>query len=96
MRWQVEIFFKWIKQRLRIKHFIGNSLNAVHIQLWVAVATYALVAILKKELRLEKSMYEILQFLSVSIFEKTYIIEALSKSDYAEINETPYLQGELW
>ena len=96
MRWQVEIFFKWIKQRLRIKHFIGNSLNAVHIQLWVAVATYALVAVLKKELRLEKSMYEILQFLSVSIFEKTYIIEALSKSDYAEINEPPYLQGELW
>jgi hypothetical protein len=71
-------------------------MNAVHIQLWVAVATYALVAILKKELRLEKSMYEILQFLSVSIFEKTYIIEALSKSDYAEINEPPYLQGELW
>ena len=51
---------------------------------------------LKKELRLEKSMYEILQFLSVSIFEKTYIIEALSKSDHAEINEPPYLQGELW
>lgn len=96
MRWQVETFFKWIKQHLKIKHFIGNSMNAVHIQLWVAVATYALVAILRKELRLEKSMYEILQFLSVSIFEKCPIIEALSKSDRAEINGPPYLQGEFW
>ena len=96
MRWQVEIFFKWIKQHLKIKHFIGNSINAVHIQLWVAVASYALVAILKKELRLEKSMYEILQFLCVSIFEKYSIIEALSKSNNAEIDEPPYLQGEFW
>ena len=96
MRWQVEIFFKWIKQHLKIKHFTGNSMNAVHIQLWVAVATYALVAILKKELRLEKSMYEILQFLSVSIFEKTAIIKALSKSEDTKTDKDPYLQREFW
>lgn len=62
MRWQVEIFFKWIKQHLKIKHFIGNSINAVHIQLWVAVASYALVAILKKELRLEKACMKFYSF----------------------------------
>jgi len=77
MRWQVELFFKWVKQHLRIKHFLGTSRNAVHIQLWTGLAVYALVAILAKERFMERSMYEILQFLSVSIFEKTKINEDL-------------------
>ena len=77
MRWQVELFFKWVKQHLRIKHFWGTSRNAVHIQLWTALAVYALVAILVKERRAHRSMYEILQFFSVSIFEKININEVL-------------------
>ena len=70
-RWQVEMFFKWIKQHLRIKHFLGNSENAVKTQVWCAVATYVLIAIARKELQLEASMYTCLQILSVSVFEKT-------------------------
>jgi len=70
-RWQIELFFKWIKQHLRIKRFLGTSPNAVRIQIWTAVATYVLVAILKKQLRLEHSLYTILQILSTSIFENT-------------------------
>jgi transposase len=70
-RWQVELFFKWIKQHLRIKHFFGQSPNAVKTQVWIAISAYVLVAILKRELKLERSMYEILQILSVALFEKT-------------------------
>jgi len=70
-RWQVELFFKWIKQHLRIKHFMGNSENAVKTQVWCAVATYVLIAIVKKELQLDASLYTCLQILSVSVFEKT-------------------------
>jgi hypothetical protein len=77
MRWQVELFFKWVKGHLRIKHFLGTSSNAVHIQIWTGLAVYALVAILAKDRFMKRSMYEILQFLSVSIFEKTKINEAL-------------------
>jgi hypothetical protein len=76
-RWQVELFFKWIKQHLRIKRFLGTSENAVKTQIWCAVATYALIAIVKKELQLETSLYTCLQILSVSIFEKTEISCAL-------------------
>ena len=76
-RWQVELFFKWIKQHLRIKHFLGNSENAVKTQLWCAVATYVLIAIVKKELQLEASLYTCLQILSVSVFEKTLLSRAL-------------------
>jgi hypothetical protein len=72
-RWQVESFFKWIKQHLRIKRFIANSENAVRSQIWCAVATYVLIAIVKKELKLEAPLYTCLQILSVSIFEKTEI-----------------------
>jgi IS4 transposase len=72
-RWQVELFFKWIKQHLRIKHFLGNSENAVKTQGWCAVATYVLIAILRKELQIEASMYTCLQILSVSVFEKTQL-----------------------
>ena len=72
-RCQVELFFKWIKQHLRIKHFLGNSENAVKTQVWCAVATYVLIAIVRKELQLEASMYTCLQILSVSVFEKTQL-----------------------
>lgn len=80
-RWRVELFFKWIKQHLRIKRFYGTSENAVRTQIWIAVSVYVLVAIIKKGLQLDVSLYTILQFLSVSIFEKTLIFQALSKPD---------------
>ena len=76
-RWQVELFFKWIKQHLRIKKFLGTSENAVKTQIWCAVSTYVLIAIIKKELKLEESLYTILQILSISVFEKTIISQAL-------------------
>ena len=76
-RWQVELFFKWIKQHLRIKKFLGTSENAVKTQVWCAVATYVLIAIVKKELHLDASLYTCLQILSVSVFEKTEISCAL-------------------
>ena len=76
-RWQVESFFKWIKQHLRIKKFLGTSENAVKTQIWCAVSTYVLIAIVKKELQLNASLYTLLQILSVSIFEKTHISCAL-------------------
>jgi len=76
-RWQVELFFKWIKQHLRIKKFLGTSENAVKTQVWCAIATYVLIAIVKKELQLEASLYTCLQILSVSVFEKTEISRAL-------------------
>jgi hypothetical protein len=78
LRWRVELFFKWIKQHLRIKAFYGTSANAVKTQLWIAICTYLLVAILQKKLDLPYSLYTILQFLSVSIFEKTPISQAFS------------------
>jgi len=77
-RWYIEIFFKWIKQHLRIKSFFGTSENAVKVQIWTAISTYLLVAIMKKELKLEQSLYTILQVLSVSLFEKMPISEAFS------------------
>ena len=79
-RWQVELFFKWIKQHLRIKRFLGTSENAVKTQIWCAVSTYVLVAIVKKELHLKASLYTLLQILSVSVFEKTLISCALQPS----------------
>src|SRR5512139_2102529 len=79
-RWQVELFFKWIKQHLRIKRFIGNSENAVKTQIWCAVGTYVLIAIVKKELQLDASLYTLLQILSVSVFEKTLLSQAFAGS----------------
>ncbi len=79
-RWQVELFFKWIKQHLRIKRFIGNSENAVKTQIWCAVSTYVLIAIVKKELQLDASLYSLLQILSVSVFEKTQLSQAFAGS----------------
>jgi hypothetical protein len=76
-RWKVELFFKWIKQHLRIKAFYGTSDNAVKTQVWIAISVYVLVAIVKKELRIDRSLYEILQILSLTLFEKTPISTAL-------------------
>ena len=81
-RWQVELFFKWIKQHLRIKAFYGLSENAVKTQIWIAVSVYVLVAIVRKRLGLEASLYQILQILSLSLFEKTPILQALRPPDY--------------
>jgi hypothetical protein len=80
-RWQVELFFKWIKQHLRIKAFYGTSENAVKTQIWIAVSVYVLVAIVRKRLELKASLYQILQILSLTLFEKTPILRALQPSD---------------
>jgi transposase len=80
-RWQVELFFKWIKQHLRIKAFYGTSENAVKTQIWIAVSVYVLVAIVRKRLGLESSLYQILQILSLTLFEKTPILCALQTVD---------------
>jgi hypothetical protein len=77
-RWQVELFFKWIKQYLRIKSFYGTSPNAVRTQVWIAVCVYVLVAIVKKEMKIERSLGEILQILSITLFEKTPLLQAFS------------------
>jgi hypothetical protein len=84
-RWQVELFFKWIKQHLRIKKFLGTSENAVKTQIWCAVSTYVLIAIIKKELKLEASLYTLLQILSISVFEKTLISQALQPEALDEL-----------
>ena len=83
-RWQVELFFKWIKQHLRIKAFYGTSENAVKTQIWIAVSVYVMVAIVRKRLGLEASLYQILQILSVTLFEKTPILRALEASSYQD------------
>jgi hypothetical protein len=80
-RWQVELFFKWIKQHLRIKSFYGTTPNAVKTQLWIAITVYVLVAILKKELQLKPSLYTILQVLSLTLFEKSPILQILSQPE---------------
>ena len=92
-RWQIELFFKWIKQHLRIKSFFGTSENAVKTQIWIAISIYVLVAIVKKRLKLDVSLYTFLQFLSVTLFEKTLIYQAFSKNN--DINQYPYVQNEL-
>ena len=83
-RWQVELFFKWIQQHLRIKTFYGTSENAVKTQIWIAVSIYVLVAIVRKRLGLEASLYQILQILSVTLFEKMPILQALEASDFQD------------
>src|SRR5467141_3860239 len=88
-RWQVELFFKWIKQHLRIKAFYGTSENAVKTQIWIAVSIYVLVAIIRKRLGLDASLYEILQILSLTLFEKTLILQALQASDSQEESLDP-------
>lgn len=81
-RWQIELFFKWIKQHLRIKAFYGTSENAVKTQIWIAISVYVLVAIVKKLLKLDQSLYTILQILSITLFEKTPILQVFSRAEY--------------
>jgi len=83
-RWQVELFFKWIKQHLRIKAFYGTSKNAIKTQIWIAISVYVLIAIIKKRLKIEKSLYTILQILSVTVFEKVPILQALAEFNSQE------------
>jgi len=87
-RWQVELFFKWIKQHLRIKRFYGTSENAVKTQIWIAISVYVLVAIIKKRLGLDASLYTLLQILSVTLFEKMPMPQALSASQFQSNNPT--------
>ncbi len=95
-RWQIELFFKWIKQHLRIKAFYGTSENAVKTQIWIAISVYVLVAIVKKRLNLDQSLYTILQILSLTLFEKTPILWALSSTDYTTYEEQPNNQLKLF
>ena len=95
-RWQVEFFFKWIKQHLRIKSFFGTSENAVKTQIWIAVSMYVLVAIVKKMLGLNKSLYTILQILSVTIFEKTPILQVFAECNYKNEGDSISNQLELF
>jgi len=95
-RWQIELFFKWIKQHLRIKAFYGTTDNAVKTQIWIAITVYVLVAIVKKELKLEKSLYTILQVLSVTLFEKSPFLEALGNVKPQEIKDVSSNQLNLF
>ncbi len=92
-RWRVELFFKWVKQNLRIKHFFGTSDNAVKTQVWIAVCVYVLVAIVRKELELELSLSQILQVLSVNVFEQVPLAELVAKT--ASQNETSHSRNQL-
>ena len=95
-RWKVELFFKWIKQHLRIKAFYGNSENAVKTQIWIAIAIYVLVAILKKRLPLDATLYQILQVLSVTLFEKTPIRQAFGEEQSQNKLNAISNQLNLW
>jgi transposase len=95
-RWQVELFFKWIKQHLRIKSFYGTSENAVKTQVWIAISVYVLVAIVKKRFQLDLSLYTILQILSVTVFEKAPILQVLMDFTHIEQYDDPYKQLVLF
>jgi IS4 transposase len=95
-RWQVELFFKWIKQHLRIKAFYGTSMNAVKTQVWIAISVYVLVAIVKRELKIKRSLYEILQILSLTLFEKTPILQALTVENVPDLIPHDPKQLELF
>jgi IS4 transposase len=95
-RWQIELFFKWIKQHLRIKSFFGTTENAVKTQIWIAVSVYVLIAIIKKRLHLEASLYTILQILSVTIFERLPLLQVLIEPDYKTNNPVMYNQMNLF
>jgi len=96
LRWRVELFFKWIKQNLRIKHFFGTSDNAVKTQVWIAVSVYVLVAILRKELGVELSLSQMLQVLSVNVFEQVPMAELFAKSASYTETPDPHNQLMLW
>ena len=95
-RWQVELFFKWIKQHLRIKAFYGTSENAVKTQIWIAISVYVLVAIIKKLLKLDLSLYTILQIFSITLFEKMPILHALTETDYKNKITSGHIQLNLF
>ena len=95
-RWQVELFFKWIKQHLRIKAFYGTSENAVKTQIWIAISVYVLVAIIKKQLKLDLSLYTILQIFSITLFEKMPILQALTETDYKNRITSGHIQLKLF
>ena len=95
-RWQIELFFKWIKQHLRIKAFYGTSENAVKTKIWIAISVYVLVAIVKKRLKIDHSLYTILQILSVSLFEKTDLYQLLANFKYTLPTEEPSNQLNLF
>jgi len=95
-RWQVELFFKWIKQNLRIKSFYGTSENAVKTQIWIAISVYVLVAIIKKRLKVELSLYTILQIFSVTVFEKILILQALTDDAYKNEITSNQIQLKLF
>ena len=95
-RWQVELFFKWIKQHLRIKAFYGTSENAVKTQIWVAISVYVLVAIIKKRMKLDLSLYTILQIFSITLFEKMPILQALTETDYKNKITSGHIQLNLF
>ena len=95
-RWQIELFFKWIKQHLRIKTFVGTSENAVKTQIWIAISVYVLVAIIKKRLRIELSLYNILQIFSLTLFEKKPIVQVLTDTDYKNKITSPHIQLKLF
>ncbi len=95
-RWRVEIFFKWIKQHLRIKSFYGTSENAVKTQIWIAISTYVLIAIMKKRLKIHLSLYTILQILSIALFEKTPILQVLKADGYKSKITSGHIQLKLF
>ena len=95
-RWQIELFFKWIKQHLRIKAFYGTTDNAVKTQIWIAISVYVLVSIIRKRLKLEHSLYTILQILSVTLFEKTPICQILASIDCPKNDDLLYNQLNLF
>jgi hypothetical protein len=95
-RWRVEIFFKWIKQHLRIKSFFGTSQNAVKTQIWIAISTYVLVAIMKKRLNIDLTLYTILQILSITLFEKMPVLQALTADGYINQITSSHMQLKLF
>jgi hypothetical protein len=95
-RWQVELFFKWIKQHLRIKSFYGTSENAVKLQIWIAVSVYVLIAIIKKRLGIKENLYTILQVLSITVFEKTPLVQAVTGSAYKNEKAPSVIQLKLF
>jgi transposase len=95
-RWKVELFFKWIKQHLRIKSFYGTSENAVKTQIWIAISVYVLVAIMKKRMKITMSLYTILQILSLTCFEKIHLLQLLTISSYENQNDYHHIQLKLF
>lgn len=96
-RWDIELFFRWVKQHLRIKSFFGVTENAVHVQLWTAICTYVLVIIARKKLGLTNlSLYTVLQILSISIVYKKPILQAFNDSSHFSDEHEPHKQLNLW